>query len=217
MILGLSEILALAAAIFGIFMSGCRNMRSAICLYALQTALVASIAFLSTVSDHQGQALSISLAVVLAKAVGVPFFLGWVVQRINVRADSGVFLPVPLSMHACILLLAVSYFLSSRLDGTASTFAAAAGSTAAISLVFTGVLFMMTRRLAISQIVGFLTMENGIYLFGLHETSGMPLVVEMGVLLDVLAAVMIAGVIVFRLKKNFKHIDVTKLTGLREQ
>ncbi len=215
--LGLAETLATAAAIFGIFMSGCRHVRSAIYLYAVQTALVASIAFVYSASEHTGPALNISLAVVLAKAVGIPFFLGWVVKRLDVRTDSGAFLPVPLSMHVSIALFATSYYLASSLDGAAGTFSAAAGATASISLVFTGLLFMMTRRLAISQIIGFLTMENGIYLLGLHETRGMPVIVEMGVLLDVLAAVMIAGVIVFRIKKNFKHIDVTRLTGLNEQ
>lgn len=215
--LELSGILAVGAAIFGILMAGSQNVRSAIYLYSVQTALVASIASLISSAEHSEPALTVSLAVVLCKAVGVPFFLGWVVRRIDVRTDSGVFLPVPMSMHVGIVLLAVSYFLASSLDGAPGAAPAVTSATAAISLVFTGLLFMMTRRLAISQIVGFLTMENGIYLFGLHETRGMPLIVEMGVLLDVLAAVMIAGVILFRLKKNFKHIDVTRLTGLKER
>ncbi|HEY9785710.1 MAG TPA: hypothetical protein V6D17_09935, partial [Candidatus Obscuribacterales bacterium] len=89
-------------------------------------------------------------------------------------------------------------------------------ATASISLLFTGLILMLTRRIALSQIVGFLVLENGIYLFALTQTRGMPMVVEMGILLDVLVGVMIAGLLVFRIQKSFEHIDVTQLTELRD-
>jgi hydrogenase-4 component E len=59
-------------------------------------------------------------------------------------------------------------------------------------------------------------MENGIFLFGLTQTHGMPILIETGVLLDVLAGVMVAGLIAFRIKKNFEHIDVSMLSELKE-
>jgi hydrogenase-4 component E len=74
---------------------------------------------------------------------------------------------------------------------------------------------MLTRRLAISQIVGFLVLENGIFLYALTQTFGMPLMVEMGVVFDVLVGVMVAGLVIFRLDRSFEHVDVTKLTGLK--
>ena len=75
---------------------------------------------------------------------------------------------------------------------------------------------MLTRRLAISQILGFLVIENGIFTFALTQTHGMPMFVEMGVMLDVLAGVMIAGLLTFRIQKSFEHIDVAQLTDLRD-
>ncbi len=85
-----------------------------------------------------------------------------------------------------------------------------------MSILFTGVLLMLARRIAISQITGFLVLENGIYLFALTQTHGMPLFIEMGVLLELLGAVMIGGLLLHRIKKSFEHIDVTQLTELRE-
>ena len=76
-------------------------------------------------------------------------------------------------------------------------------------------LLMMTRRLALSQIIGFLVLENGIFLYGLTQTHGMPLMIEMGVVFDVLVGVLVAGVVIFRLNRSFEHIDVTQLRGLR--
>jgi hydrogenase-4 component E len=65
-------------------------------------------------------------------------------------------------------------------------------------------------------VIGFLVLENGIFLYALTQTHGMPLIIEMGVLLDVLAGVMVAGLVIFRLNRSFEHIDVTQLTGLRD-
>jgi hydrogenase-4 component E len=65
-------------------------------------------------------------------------------------------------------------------------------------------------------VIGFLVIENGIYLFSLTQTGGLPILVEMGVLLDLLVGIMIAGLLLHRIKKSFEHIDVTKLTGLRD-
>ena len=85
----------------------------------------------------------------------------------------------------------------------------------ALALLVIGMLLMLTRRLAISQVIGFLVVENGIFLYALTQTSGMPLMVEMGVVFDVLVGVMVAGLVIFRLNRSFEHVDVTKLTGLK--
>ena len=75
---------------------------------------------------------------------------------------------------------------------------------------------MLTRRVAISGIIGFLVIENGIYTFALIQTRNMPFIVEMGILLDVLVGVMIAGLLVFSIHKSFEHIDVAQLTDLKD-
>jgi hydrogenase-4 component E len=87
-----------------------------------------------------------------------------------------------------------------------------ATATASLSHIFSGLLLMLTRRLALSQIVGFLTLENGVILFALSQTAGLPLLIEMAVFVDILGAVMIAGVLIFSIKRSFEHIDVSRLT-----
>jgi hydrogenase-4 component E len=121
-----------------------------------------------------------------------------------------------MSMHLGIVLLGVSYLLAKDMPGAYVTADATYGATAALSLIFSGILLMVTRRMALSQIIGFLVIENGIFLFTLSKTAGMPMAVEMGILLDVLVGVMITGLLLFRIKKSFEHIDVTKLTELRD-
>jgi hydrogenase-4 component E len=152
----------------------------------------------------------------LIKAVGAPYFLRLIMKTIEVKLDIGAYIPTPIALHTGIILMGVSYLLARELPGAYVSADATYGAAASLSLIFVGVLMMVTRRLALSQIVGFLVLENGIFMFTLVKTHGMPLAVEMGILLDVLVVVMIAGLLLFRIKKSFEHIDVTKLTELRD-
>jgi len=181
-------------------------------MYAIGTALVAATPLFHAVNESS---IIVAVSVFLVKAIFMPLFLARIMRRMAVEPDPGAFVPVPVSMHLSIVLLGICYWIAGELPSNGGH-AMLLPTTASISLLLIGILFMLTRRLAISQIIGFLTMENGIYLFAQSQTQGMPLVVEMGVLLDVLVAVMIAGIILFRIKRNFEHIDVTKLNGLKE-
>jgi hydrogenase-4 component E len=85
-----------------------------------------------------------------------------------------------------------------------------------IAMMLIGLFIMMTRKKAITQIVGLLTMENGVFLSGLSITYGMPLIVEVGIFFDILVAVLILGVFIFRINKTFESISIDSLRSLRE-
>ncbi len=231
--LDLYEILALSAAVIAILMLGTTHLRVNLYFYALHTVVVAMMAWLiGTFSSHHDEmfmpqffsTLGIQLqahavqAVFfgLFKGIAVPIFLMRIIKHIQAESDSGTLLAPAITMHLSVLLLGASYLLAAQLPGLAGEADSRIGAMAAMSLLFTGILLMLTRRLAISQIIGFLVMENGIYLFALTQTSGMPMIVEMGILLDVLVGVMITGLLLFGIKKSFEHIDVTQLTDLRD-
>lgn len=214
--LSLIDSLAMGAALVGPMMAGSGHLRTNLSLYGVQTALLAVASGLVADSKHEPTMYVVALAIVVLKAIAIPFFLNWIAGRIAVRTDSTFWLRPPVAMHLCVLFLGFSYVLSQQLPVDAARHYSQIGATAAISLVLSGLVLMLTRRLAISQIVGFLVTENGIYLFALTQTNGMPLFVEMGILLDVLAGVMIAGLLLFDIKKSFEHIDVEKLADLKD-
>src|SRR5207245_11747349 len=101
-------------------------------------------------------------------------------------------LPAPLTMHVSILLFGLSFFVAQHLPMPSATPSSIviASATAAISHLFSGLMMMLTRRLALSQIIGFLTLENGVYLFALSQTDGLPFLIELAVFVDILGAVM---------------------------
>ncbi len=212
----LAEMMAIGAALAAILMLGARHLRVNLLLFSVQTLFIAAGTACIAHDRAEAHLYLVGLVFACVKAAGIPLFFMWIIGKIKIQSDTGTLLPAPMAMHLSILLLGASQLLTQGLPDTPGTGAMHAGATAALSLLFSGLLLMLTRRVALSQIVGFLTMENGIFLFALTETTGMPLMVEMGVLLDVLVGVMITGLLLFRIKSSFEHVDVTQLTGLRD-
>jgi len=213
--LNINELAAISASILAIFLLGTTYIRTNLGFYSAQTIAIA-VATMLAGSQREPHLYVVALVILLLKAVGIPVFLNWIADRIHAESDAGTYLPAPLSMHLSIILLGASHILSSGLPMVMDHGGSKLGATAAMSLLFSGILLMLTRKIAISQIIGFLVIENGIYLFALTQTHGMPMIVEMGILLDVLVGVMIAGLLLFRIKKSFEHIDVSQLTQLRD-
>lgn len=208
--------LAIGAAVFAVLMAGTGNLRFNVFLYSCQTTMVAAATYAYAGVLQADHLYALALSIFILKAVGVAIFLIWILKYIHVFVDGGTMLPIPLAMHTSIVLMGVAHLLASQLPAAPGGETVTGSATAAISLLFTGALFMLTRKTAISQVVGFLTIENGIYLVALTLAHGMPMMVELGVLLDVLVGVMIAGLITFRIQKSFEHIDVSQLTELRD-
>ncbi|MBP7863330.1 hypothetical protein KA183_16710 [bacterium] len=209
-------LLILSSAIMAVLMVGTGQVRSNIIFYSFQTLLIALTTCVFAYVENEHKHYILALVIFIVKTMGLSLFLLWLTKRIGTARDTGTFLPHPLAMHLSVLLLIFAQILSCQLPHLSKLEDFSAGGTAGISLILTGILFMLTRRLAISQVLGFLTMENGIFLFALTQASGMPLFVEMGIFLDVFVAVMISGLLIFRIKHSFEHIDVTLLTSLKD-
>jgi hydrogenase-4 component E len=214
--LTLCELIIVSSAVAAILMAGSMHLRVNLAFYSLQTILIAAATWLIAQERSDNGLIWVAFAIGAIKGAGIPWFLSWIIRKIQSRSDIGAVLTAPLAMHLSVIFLGVSYMFSQGLPVPEGAQRGWPGATAAISLVLTGVVIMLTRRVAISQVLGFLVIENGIYLFALTQTIDMPMIVEMGVLLDVLVGVMIAGLLIFRIKKSFEHIDVTQLADLKD-
>ncbi len=209
------ELLEVSAAIIAILMLGSTNVRANLALFAFQCLIMCAVTVCIGKERGDQTLLWLAVMVVLVKAIIAPIFLAWVMTRVKVPAESRTFISAPISMHLGIIFLALSHLLAQRLPNLASA-NDTMGSTASLGLLFMGMLMMVSRKLAINQVIGFLVFENGIFMYSLTQTRDMPLIVEMGILLDVLVAVMIAGLLLFRIQKSFEHIDVTQMTHLKD-
>jgi hydrogenase-4 component E len=207
------DLLAAGVAVLAVWVCGVTRVRAQLWGLCLQTGLLGGVCVVLSLRPGAGHYLILGVTVLLLKAVAIPVFLAWSARRLGITRDTGTVFGPTLALFAACGILAAAYFLAPELAVPEMGNSGAAG--VALALLLIGMLLMITRRLALSQVIAFLVLENGIFLYGLTQTHGMPLLLEMAIAFEVLVAVMIAGLVINRLNRSFEHIDVTELRGLR--
>ena len=160
--------------------------------------------------------LFLSAALTLAlKVILLPWLLHRLIRRLDVYWDTETMINAPSTMLIGLLVVIFAFGLAQPISALAST---ATRSTIgiAIAVILLSFLTMITRRKAMSQVVGFLSMENGLFFGAMSTTYGMPMVVELGVALDVLVAMLVLGVFFFQIREQFDSLDLHHLESLRE-
>ncbi len=185
-------------------------------LLAFQGALLCLATLL--LARRTGQShLYISAALTLGlKVVFLPWLLHRLIRRLNVYWDTEPLLNTTGTMLLGIVIVVFSFGLAQPISALAST---ATRSTIgiAVAVVLLAFLTMITRRKAMSQVVGFLSMENGLFFGAMSASYGMPMVVELGVALDVLVATLVLGVFFFQIREQFDSLDLHHLESLKEE
>jgi hydrogenase-4 component E len=154
--------------------------------------------------------LTLSLKVIL-----LPYILHVLIIRLKIRKEVETIVNIPSTMFIGIALVIFSYHLTSSVTEH-STLITRSTLAVALATVMIGLLMMITRRHAVTQIIGFLAMENGLFFAATSATYGMPLVVELGVALDVLIAAFIFGIFFFHIHTTFDSLDVEQMARLKE-
>jgi hydrogenase-4 component E len=192
-----------------------RRVLSLVRLLAWQGAALAASTLLVAYTTGQSH-LYISVALTIAlKVILIPWALHRLIDRLDVRWDVEPLINIPTTMLAGIALVIFAFALATPISQMASTITR---STLGIALasVLLSFLMMIVRRKAIPQVIGFLAMENGLLFAATSATYGMPLVVEIGVALDVLVATFIFGIFFFHIREQFDSLDIRHMEKLKE-
>ncbi len=152
--------------------------------------------------------------ILLLKVVVIPLFLFRIIRRVKTNDDLGLLVNPMLSIFAAILLTVLSNIFAQKVVGLTDKLVITSFAVS-LSVTLTGLFIMITRKKAIAQIIGLLTMENGIFLTAAALCGGMPFLVEIAVFFDIFMFVVILGIFVYRISELFTHIDVDKLSRLR--
>lgn len=148
------------------------------------------------------------------KGIAFPLVLSRTLRNIHVNREVEPFIGYGVSIVGGPLALAVCLWIGSNLPSPS-----AVDSTlvvpVALFTIMTGLFLIVSRRKALTQVLGYLVLENGIYTFGVALARHQPFLVEMGVLLDVFVAVFVMGIIIFHINREFDHIDTDQLSSLR--
>ncbi|OLC41235.1 MAG: hypothetical protein AUH43_24940 [Acidobacteria bacterium 13_1_40CM_65_14] len=212
-----NDVLILCAAgmlVSAYLMVGQKALFTAIRLYSAQSLFLGIVAITIAISESRHDLFVTAALTVSLKGILIPWFLMRVIDRIGIHREIEPFLNVPASLLICVGLTVVGYRVSTGFpEGARGVSHHLIGT--ALSMLLIGLFLMVTRKKAITQILALLTVENAVFLVAVGVTSGMPLVVELGIFFDVILAVLILGILVHRIVDRFESMDVSRLAKLK--
>jgi hydrogenase-4 component E len=193
-----------------------RRILSLIHLFALQglvlTLNTLFVAF-STAQPHLYYSAALTLGL---KVLVLPWILHRLIDRLNIRWDVETLFNIPTTMLVGIVLVILSFNLALPISELAGTITRSTLGIAMASVLLS-MLMMITRRKAVPQVIGFLAMENGLFFAATSATYGMPMVVELGIALDVLVGTFIFGIFFFQIRETFDSLDIHHLEKLKDK
>jgi len=211
----LINVLAALMLLLAFAMLSQRRILSLIELFAWQGVVLSLSTFIVAHSTGQTHLYVSGVLTVALKVIALPWILYRLIHRLNIRWDVETLINIPETMLIGIALVIFAFNLAQPISEMASTITRATLGIA-IACVLLSFLMMITRRKAVPVVIGFLAMENGLFFAATSATYGMPMVVELGIALDVLVGGFIFGIFFFQVRETFDSLEVRHMEKLKE-
>ena len=214
-----SQVINLCAAILlllGFAMLSQRRILTLINLFMLQGLVLCISTLIVAFSTGQNHLLWSAGMTLILKVIILPYILHRLIRKLSVKWDVETLLNIPTTMLVGIALVVIAFNVAqpiSQLSGTITR----ATIGIALACVLLAFLMMITRSKAVPQVIAFLAMENGLFFAATSATYGMPMVVELGIALDVLVGMVILGVFFFQIREQFDSLDIRHMERAREE
>ena len=209
------DMVLIAVLLTSLGMLGTSRLRVCIRLAAAQGLALGLLPLLSWHESLTVRVVLFALGSMALKGVLFPWLLNRGMREAEVSREVEPYVGYGLSMLAGVAALAGMLWLGSRLPlplATASPYVV----PMSLDLTLVGLFLIVARRKALNQVLGYIVLENGVYLFGVSLALEVPFLVELGVFLDVFVAVFIMGIMLFHINREFDHIDADRLSALKE-
>lgn len=213
------NLLSILILISSFALIGSKRQNAYIAAFRFQSLLLALISFIVSMNGmitKKGfdEVILIFLLIVIFKVIVIPMVMKRSTSKIEYKVEKDFFINIPISMLICCGLVVLSWYVIYHIEGITQR-DAKNYLIYSLSVILIGLFFMITRKRAIGQIVGFLVIENGMFLAAMLTTEGMPMIVELGLFFDLLTAFLIMGIFVFKINTTFESIDINKLKNLK--
>lgn len=190
-----------------------RRIEPCVKAYTLNSWLLSALTAAAAFMTGEAHLYAASLVTFFSKGVLIPLFLRKIVKQIKATHDVEPYVSNALSLAISSMLVIVVY--ASLKKGIFVTGLSENVLQISIAVMLIGLFIMITRKKAVIQVIGLLFMENGLFLSGFALTFGMPLIIELGVLFDMLMGIIILGIFLIQIRKSFASSDLDKLTILK--
>ncbi len=191
------------------------RMRTLIVLFSVQSVFLAAEAFVVAYTSGNSHIYIMCGLTLALKVIVMPRMLMYIMGRIHVDKEVDLSIGIPGSLLASGFMIFISYYITEPLISSVETVERSCLAIS-MSMILIGLLMMSTRRKAITETIGLLMMENGLFLGAIALSHGMPLIVEIAAFFDVMVAVIIIGIFAYRINKSFNSVDTSFLRRLRE-
>jgi hydrogenase-4 component E len=212
---------AVEAMLVGIILTnfvllGSSRFGSCIRVVALQGVLLGGLTLATQENAASWRTALLAASSTGLKGIVFPWLLSRALRDAEVRREVEPLVGYGLSLLVGMLGLLTALWLASRLPPPRGVPISPLAVPVALFTMLAGLLLIVSRRQALMQVLGYLVMENGIYVFGVALVHETPMLVELGVLLDVLVGVFVMGIAIFHISREFDHIDTERLRALRD-
>ncbi|MCF0167737.1 MAG: hypothetical protein HUJ93_03705 [Bacteroidales bacterium] len=195
------------------YMAIANRMRGYVKILAVQGCLLFVTAFLQLKEVTAFNLVWILVETVLFKSVAVPFFLYYIINRNRITRESEPYLPHFMSLIITSLIIAATFLTAEMVN---DSYLDKMFFVTAMSSIFFGLYFIASRRKLLSHVMGYVVIENGVTILAFAVANEMPMLVNLGVLLDIFASVLILGIFINKIGDVFHDTDVEQLTELKD-
>lgn len=210
------NLLAAALLLIAFALLSQRRIVGLITLFAWQGLALTLSTTLVALYTRQHHLLASAALTLLLKVIVLPWIFFRLVRRLDMERDVEPVINIPTTMLIGIVLVIFAFNLAQPISALAGTVTRSTLGIA-MAVVLISFLTMITRRQAIAQVIGFLAMENGLFFAATSATYGVPLVVELGIALDVLVGVFVLVIFFFQIRETFESLDLRHLERLKER
>jgi hydrogenase-4 component E len=180
---------------------------------ALQGFILFGVTFLQLQDIQTWNLVLILLETVVFKALAVPIFLGYLIKRNKITRETEPYLPHFISLIIITMIVVITILLANSIQDTHLD---KIFFIVSLSTLFTGLYFIASRKKIITHVMGYLMIENGVFVLSLAVGNEMPNLVNLGIMLDVFASVLILGIFLNKIGDVFKDVDVDQLSNLKD-
>jgi hydrogenase-4 component E len=212
----LINVLAALMLLLAFAMLSQRRILTLIHLFAAQGVVLTANTFVVAYGIGQHHLYFSVLLTLALKVFLLPWILHRLIDRLNIRWDVETLINIPTTMIVGIVLVILAFNLALPISELAGTVTRGTLGIA-MAAVLLALLMMITRRKAVPQVIGFLALENALFFAATSATYGMPMIVELGIALDVLVGTFIFGIFFFQIRETFDSLDIHHLEKLKEK
>jgi hydrogenase-4 component E len=207
------NILLITFTISLIYIAMANRLLTYIRIIAFQGFLLFGVAFIELIEINMANLIFVLLETIIIKAIAIPMFLKYILDKNNITREAEPFVSNFVSVVIVTIIILGSFFLTNAVQ---DTYVRKIFFIVAFSALFTGLYIIITRRKIITHVMGYMVLENGVFVLSLAVGNKMPMVVNTGILLDIVVSVILLGIFADKIGDVFEEQDVEQLRNLKD-